>query len=101
MGIEGFQCLAPVHWYNNKPNTSNCTGWDPILCLSELPTENLSFIKKSYQFLCAHSIIKFCQTQRYILSNYSWGGGNKTCTFGVFWGRKPVPKKCSLLLGKN
>ena len=20
-------------------------------------------------------------------------GGDKTCTFGVFWGRKPVPKK--------
>ena len=20
------------------------------------------------------------------------GGGNKTCTFGVFWGRKPVPE---------
>ena len=49
--IEGFQCLAPVHWYNNKPNISNCTGWEPILCLSELPTENLSFIKKSYQLL--------------------------------------------------
>ena len=26
---------------------------------------------------------------------------NKTCTFGVFWGRKPVPRKFSLILGKN
>ena len=26
--------------------------WEPILCMSELPTENLPFSKKSYQLLC-------------------------------------------------
>ena len=37
----------------------------------------------------------------YIVQLFVSGGGDKTCTFGVFWGRKPVPKRFSQLLGEN
>ena len=45
----------------------------------------------TYEEIIAES--KSALLQRYILSNYSGAGGGwkKTCTFGVFWGRKPVP----------
>ena len=33
--IEGFQCFAPVHWYNNKPNISNCIDGSLYGCHSQ------------------------------------------------------------------
>ena len=34
-----------------KTKYNKLLQWEPILCLSEIPTENLPFIKKSYQLL--------------------------------------------------
>ena len=43
--------LSPCPWVQEQTKYIKLHRWEPPLRTSELPTENLPFIKKSYQFL--------------------------------------------------